>query len=65
MKAFFFEKKKQKTFIRCRGPSTRAREQATVFWFPQGGRRLFFKKEHSFFKDYHDTASGLDHRRWP
>jgi hypothetical protein len=43
-KAFFFEKKKQKTFIGCRGLVTGARKEAKVFWFAQGGLRLFSKK---------------------
>jgi flagella basal body P-ring formation protein FlgA len=43
-KAFFFEKKKQKTFTRCRGPMINAPKEAKVFWFPPGGIRLFSKK---------------------
>jgi hypothetical protein len=41
-KAFFFEKKKQKTFDRCCGLFPRARlEEAKVFWF-------FFAKKNAF-----------------
>jgi hypothetical protein len=46
----FFEKKKQKTFIssvsrpfwhKC---NDKKFQKQAFFWFPQGGRRLFFKK---------------------
>jgi hypothetical protein len=45
-KHFFFEKKKQKTFVLLVAafPGTLA-PALKVFWFPPGGRRLFFKKE--------------------
>jgi hypothetical protein len=46
-KAFFFEKKKQKTST-CFGfglSGWAQLRQSRVFWFPPGGRRLFFKKE--------------------
>jgi hypothetical protein len=33
VKVFFFEKKKQKTFGRCRGRVISARKEAKVFWF--------------------------------
>ncbi len=42
MKAFFFEKKKQKTFVRCRGRVTSARQRHKSFLL------LFFKKEGLF-----------------
>jgi hypothetical protein len=32
-KAFFFEKKKQKTFSSCRALAGSARQVAKVFWF--------------------------------
>jgi hypothetical protein len=38
-KAFFFEKKKQKTFVRCRGRPISARLKTKSFLL------LFFKKE--------------------
>jgi hypothetical protein len=38
---FFFEKKNQKTFIRCRGLSTSARPETKVFCF-------FFSKKKAF-----------------
>jgi len=41
-KNFFFEKKKQKTFICCRGLMTRARLKKKKFF------GSFFKKERSF-----------------
>jgi hypothetical protein len=50
-KAFFFEKKKQKTFVSCRGLVTGARKRAKVFWF-------FFSKK-NIFLPYH---SGHRHR---
>jgi hypothetical protein len=40
-KVFFFEKKKQKTFVRCRGLLTGARKEAKVFCF-------FFSKKKAF-----------------
>jgi hypothetical protein len=49
-KHFFFEKKKQKTFTSLdTSGETDACERTKVFWFPQGGRRLSFKKEHSCY----------------
>jgi hypothetical protein len=43
-KVFFFEKKKQKTFTCCRGLAGDARKAIKVFWFAQGGLRLFSKQ---------------------
>jgi hypothetical protein len=46
-KVFFFEEKKQKTFVFLATSSwapafhLAAGEGIKVFWFPQGGRRLF------------------------
>jgi hypothetical protein len=38
---FFFEKKNQKTFVRCRGLVTSVRQEAKVFCF-------FFSKKKTF-----------------
>jgi hypothetical protein len=44
--AFFSEEKKQKTFTSLsRAVSAMRTIKTKVFWFPQGGRRLFSKKE--------------------
>jgi len=44
-KDFFFEKKKQKTFIRCRGLTIKARlKKQKFFGSRRAGFRLFFKK---------------------
>jgi len=49
-KVFFFEKKKQKTFVRCRGLVTGVRKKAKVFWF-------FFSKKNALLSA-HDTGAG-------
>jgi hypothetical protein len=45
-KAFFSEEKKQKTFGSLPvARSVQPGQDVKVFWFAQGGLRLFFKKE--------------------
>jgi hypothetical protein len=40
-----YKKRSKKLFFCCRGLSTSALQEAKVFWFPHGGRRLF-QKDH-------------------